>query len=108
MADPRVFLTNAVAKIDLAPARRFGKIVTINRSYVYGDEIDATLRVPDHFRDALSEAARRFDPKQDYLLLAGDHLQVACLAAMLGKQHGHFKVLRYDRIAGGYIEVLVG
>lgn len=103
----RVFLTNPV-KLDLTPAQQFGKIVVINRHFVYGDEINARYELPAHVQHELEEASRRFEPMNDYLLLAGDHLQVAALAAMLGKRWGRFSVLRYDRIAKGYVQVRVG
>ena len=102
----KVFAVNPV-KHDLSSAERYGKIVYISRRYVYGDEIDESHRIPDVVRRVMADAVDRFDPKTDYLLLAGDQLQLAAMCAMLGRRYGCVRVLRYDKIAAGYFEVLL-
>jgi len=63
--------------------------------------------MPGHVAGALDAAIRAFDPGRDYLLLVGDHIQVAALCAGLGARYGAFTVLRYDRQARGYVPVRI-
>lgn len=102
-----VFLTNPV-DLNLAPATQYGKILTVNTNYVFSDDLWPNDEIPMAYRTRLSLAANNFRPKDDYLLLAGDHLQVVHLAALIQKHHGRFRVLRWDRIAGGYVVCWTG
>src|SRR5688572_17978237 len=103
--DPQVFAVHSVAQQDLTPAENSGKLVYINRRYVYSDEIQEGL--PSAHMDRLIEAVRGFKPSRDYLLIAGDHLQIVAMAALLARAYKQFKVLRYDRELGGYVPVLI-
>jgi hypothetical protein len=100
--------------MDMTSAEKFGKLEYINRRYVYGDELrefvdpvhDTSSNViPVQFERNLLDAAFKFDPKGDYLLIAGDHLQLLSLVAMLAQRHGSFSVLRYDRNIDDYVPV---
>lgn len=107
MAKSKVFLTNPV-QLNLTPAMRFGRIVLINNDYVYGDELWPEDRLPKEISTNLSVSAALFSPSHDYLLLAGDHLQIVHMSAMIQSLHGRFRVLRWDRIAEGYVSCWVG
>lgn len=103
---PRVFVVHPTPQNDLKPAENFGELEYINRRYVYGDEIDEGM-LPSDVADRLVDAVRRFRPDLDYLLIAGDHLQIVTIAAYLARAHKRYQVLRFDREAGGYIPVWV-
>lgn len=90
--------------VNMAPAEAYGRLEIINSRFVYGDEIDGQS-MPSAFVEKLDVAANSFDPAQDYLLIGGDHLQFAWLAAALGSNYGEFRVLRWDRMARGYVPV---
>lgn len=100
-------LVYAVHKVreDLSQAENFGELIYINRRYVFGDEIEQTL--PRTFLQRLAHAAAQFRPADDFLLIAGDHLQLMVMCSMLSGLHRQFRVLRYDRIAKGYFPVLL-
>lgn len=91
--------------LDVSAAAEFGRIVYAAERYVYGDELGANGELPQDIEHKLLCAARRFKPDSDYLLLIGDHVQFVILASMISKLHGTFLMLRYDRIAKGYIPV---
>lgn len=103
----KVFLTNPV-DLDLNPAKQYGSIRTINRSYVFSDDLWPTDMIPGAIRWNIQAAARDFNPTLDYLLLAGDHLQVADMVAFIQHYHGIFRVLRWDRVAKGYVVCWIG
>lgn len=103
----KVFVPNNISH-DLSPAMSYGTLVFVNRRYIYADELGVNNRIPVNVRNLMLDAVDRFDPKEDYLLLSGDHLQMAHLCALLGQRYGSFRVLRWDKMAGGYYEVLIG
>jgi|SRR5580693_5871619 hypothetical protein len=115
---------------NIAPALRFGDFKFITGGYVYGDLLEKVRRpptlsvldfdpdatpttaeptydwgLPYTFQDSLEFATRQFRPDEDYLLVAGDHLQLLAFTTMLGQLHGSFIVLRYDRKLDDYIPV---
>jgi hypothetical protein len=90
--------------VDLKPVEAFGSLETINARYVYGDEIE-NQKLPPEFVAKLDIASNNFNPSTDYLMIGGDHVQFACMAAMLGSYYGEFRVLRWDRMARGYVPV---
>lgn len=92
---------------DLSPLLNFGEIRFVNSRFVYGDELDEHDGIPDQLWDPLVEAAEEFDPDKDFLAIAGDHLQVVQMAALLARKGESFRVLRYDRVAEGYFPVLI-
>src|SRR5690606_9936348 len=102
-----VFVTNAVS-LNLEPARQYGKIRVIGQGFVYVDMLWPDDRIPDDIAWGLQQAAQIFNVPTDYLLLAGDHLQVAHLSALIQHYQGEFRVLRWDRIAQGYAVSWVG
>ena len=107
-----------MTKDDTSAALQYGDVVHINMRYVYGDEIEDGC-IPQPVHEALRQAAAQFDPKTDYLLIVGDHLQLVAFAALLGRWAGYtgadvespqlrtFRVLRWDKKAEGYIPVWV-
>lgn len=119
---------------DISRALKFGELRYINKRYVYGDELeqvrhtpqagvldfDPTIRIPEsvtyHYnwtvpfemQRKLVDAARVFNAETDYLLIAGDHLQLLVMTAALARvYHRGFMVLRYDRKISDYIPVRV-
>jgi hypothetical protein len=98
---------------DLSAAHKFGEIRYVNRYYIHGDELERGLLSPDSgdwtipngYRVNMERAVAEFNPEADYLLIAGDHLQLLALAAMLTARHSTFMVLRYDRKIKDYIPV---
>jgi hypothetical protein len=101
-----VWLVNSV-KDDTSAALKWGEIRWISPRYIYGDELDEDGNIPPDFYVGMQSAANAFNPTDDYLLIAGDHLQLVTMAAMLGTRHPKFRVLRYDRQAQGYLPVWV-
>lgn len=92
-------------KDDLSTALVYGQLRYITDRFVYADEISDELEIPNYFLDRYKSAAQQFDPENDYMLLAGDHLQMVLFSAALSSFHSKFRLLRYDRIARGYFEV---
>lgn len=120
-------------KDDISPALQFGQVRYINHRYVNGDELERTVNIaslpsvtdfpvdpmrilgqtkidwtlPAAFDRNLRDAALNFNPVEDYLLIAGDHLQLLAFTAILSSRYPAFSVLRYDRRMGEYIPVLL-
>jgi len=87
---------------DISAAAEYGDVHYINTRYVYGDEIN-DQKLPHEVYMMLWRAAKEFDQDTDYLLLIGDHLQMVTFAALVQREHGEFRVLRWDRQAKGYV-----
>lgn len=87
---------------DVSAAAEYGDVKYINTRYVYGDEIEKE-ELPAELKASMTVAALEFDPLRDYLLLMGDHLQLAAFAAELSYCGHNFRVLRWDRQAKGYL-----
>ena len=92
-------------KEDLSSANVFGEVRYINSRYVTADELTTDKEIPDGFWSNLHKAAQEFDPYNDYMLIAGDHLQLVQFAALLSTELDSYNVLRYDRHAQGYYPV---
>lgn len=103
-----VFVVHGV-KDDISPALRFGELRYVNRFYIHGDELERTRdeknEIPRGYRKNMDRCVDDFNPKTDYLLIAGDHLQLLALTALLVPRFGYLDVLRYDRQLGDYIPV---
>lgn len=84
----------------------YGDLSYINHRYVYMDELDGDC-FPEAVKQSINRFADAFDPDRDYLLIAGDHLQLVAASAALGARYSSFKVLRWDRYANGYVPVKV-
>lgn len=95
------------ARIDLSSAGRFGSFEYVNDHYVYADQIRPDGSLPAEQQKRLVEAADDFNPATDYLLIAGDHLQIVAFAALLGKRWGTFRVLRYSNSSQTYFEAKI-
>lgn len=100
-----VFVVNMITD-DVSRAQAFGDLKYVNIRYVYGDELDGD-QLPAAFLIDIARHVELFDPERDYLLIAGDHLQLVQMAALLGKKFKRFRVLRWDRQAKGYIPVTI-
>ena len=99
-------------KNNIGDAKRFGDIEIINAFYVHGDELiegtpPGAWVVPPVADGPLWRAAKRFNPNADYLLLAGDHLQMVLFTAKLATLHPWFNVLRWDRQIRAYLPVRI-
>ncbi len=97
--------------VNIEDAKRFGEIEFINQRYAYPDETTEDGQLPVMFRRALDDVALRFSFNTDYLLIAGDHLQLIALSARLGSlQDAYtigFQVLRWVRDANAYMPVRI-
>lgn len=103
-----VFVVHGV-RDDISPARRFGSLRLVNHAYVHGDELERTVdeknEIPREYRKNMDRCVDEFNPATDYLLIAGDHLQLLALTALLAGRFGYLDVLRYDRQLNDYIPV---
>ena len=126
-----VFIVHPV-RDDLSPALKFGDFRFINQRYINADELDRappyytrsytdfapdlvdplaittveyTWTIPHSFNRNMSDAALDFVPATDYLLIAGDHLQIVAMTGVLFSWFPSFSVLRYDRRINEYIPV---
>lgn len=103
-----VFVVHELSpKTDISSAAVYGDIRFINHRYIFADELDGD-KPPKGFYDSILRSAADFLPKKDYLLIAGDHLQLVMMASALTELHAGFTVLRYEREAKGYIPVTIG
>jgi len=90
--------------VDISSAETYGELVLVNSRYIFIDEVE-NEQPPQSFVNNMLRVVDKFEPDDDYLLIAGDHLQLVMMAALLADRWGRFKVLRYDRKAGGYAPV---
>ena len=93
-------------KTDISSALTYGEVEYINMGYIFADYVREE-RPPRGFTSAMQLAADKFDQGSDYLLIAGDHLQLILMAAILNETVGDFAVLRFDREAKGYLPVII-
>lgn len=100
-------VTELGTKIDVSSAYVYGDMYYVNSRYVFSDELKND-RPPRGFILNIDKAADAFDPRKDYLLLAGDHLQMMMMASALAIRYVEFYVLRYEREAKGYVPILIG
>lgn len=104
-----VWVVNHV-KDDVSRAAKYGDLKYVNLKYVYPDElfvIGNENLIPLDVKNNLKWAAHDFDCANDYLLIAGDHLQLVLFSVMLGRRWPRFRVLRWDRQAEGYVPVTI-
>lgn len=87
--------------VNIQGATAYGPLKFINARYIYIDEL-SDGDIPVEFRNKMLKAVDGFEPDHDYLLIAGDHLQLIAMSALLYERWGNFMVLRYDRKAEGY------
>lgn len=102
----RVWLVHP-PKHDITPSGVYGVAQYVNRRYVYPDELTG-MSIPPAFSSRIDAAIDDFDPKEDYLMLVGDPLQMVTFAARLVHRYSSIRALRYDSIADGYIPITVG
>ncbi len=101
-----VFVVHSVPTIDITAALAYGDLKYVNSRYVYADEL-VEDQIPAPFVTKIAKAATEFVPASDFLLIAGDHLQLIALSSLLAIKHSKYRVLRYDREAKGYFPVLI-
>lgn len=101
-----VFVVHPITGNNIDDARRFGELQYVNDRFVYSDEIE-DRRIPETVSYNLRRAAHDFTPCVDYMLIAGDHLQLAQFAGLLGRMYGVFDVLRWERQANAYLPVRI-
>lgn len=99
-----VWAVHTIKDLDISSANAYGDIRFINNRYIYADEL-VDDDIPDEFGDRIEKAAEDYDPKSDYVLIAGDHLQLVALVAAVASRCPRLRVLRYDREAKGYLAV---
>lgn len=101
-----VYVVHSISNkdVDISSAEAYGELRLINGRYIFIDEIEDE-QLPAAFVTNMLRAVDGFDPNLDYLLIAGDHLQLVTMSALLADRWGRFKVLRYDREAKGYAPV---
>lgn len=101
-----VFLVHTLSNkdVNVSSAEAYGEIKLVNGRYIFIDEVE-NEQLPPTFVKNMLRAVDQFDPDHDYLLIAGDHLQIVAMSALLAERWGRFKVLRYDREARGYAPV---
>lgn len=92
--------------VDITPALCWGELRFINKQYLFADDLDDD-HPPQPMLDALQRCAEVFNPKTDFVLIAGDHAQLIIFSAMLAVRHPYFRMLRYDRQAQAYYPVRV-
>lgn len=103
-----IYVVHPLGKsIDLTQAQTYGGLFYVNNRYVYSDEIDDNGKIPFNVVENIRRAAHKFDPDRDYLLIAGDHLQLVTLASEISVRKGWYRVLRYDRVAQGYVPISI-
>jgi hypothetical protein len=96
-SDTRAF----VPSVNIGPAIRFGNLkVMLPGSSQFADGES----VADHLRPILADY--NFDAG-DSLLALGDPTIIAVASAILGRLHGRFTLLKWDRLARAYIPVNV-
>ena len=89
--------------INISAACRWGRIHYVNEQYVYEDELQSTGgALPSQVIERLNCAANEFDPAHDYMLIAGDHLQIVQFVLLLAEKRKAPRVLRWDRQSDGY------
>lgn len=107
MTTPKVWIASRVSD-DVGKAAEFGVLTHINTRYIYPDElVGANNELPSSFKRNMEEAVRSFNPDADYLLLAGDHLQLIFISALLASTYDRFRVLRWDRKLEHYVPSLI-
>lgn len=93
-------------RVNITPALSWGELRFINKQYLFADDLDDD-HPPQPMLDALRRCADVFNPKLDFVLIAGDHAQLVIFGAMLAVRHPYFRMLRYDRQAQAYYPVRV-
>lgn len=102
-----IYAVHPLGKTDVSSALVYGDVEYVNHRYIFADEI-AEGKPPAGFWKNIHGHLGEFNPNLDYLLIAGDHLQLLMITAWLAKRYDEFRVLRFDREAGGYVAVTIG
>src|SRR6266853_4943858 len=89
---------------DITPALNWGHFKFINAGYANPSDVINDV-LSQQIMENLIAAAQDFNPTKDFLLLAGDHLQLMQMSFLLAEQNKPYMVLRWDRHANGYYPV---
>lgn len=81
--------------IDLTPASEHGQVKVLLPS---GLNFHAAHPVITQLREGMAD----YNPHNDFLLPLGDPLVMAAAAALLGRAHGRFTMLKWDRFTRTY------
>ena len=103
----RVFIVHHL-RDDISPASEYGVFNYINSKYVYSNDVKMSGGgLPKKVLENIEMAAEDFDPENDYVLIAGDHLQIIAFTVALSIRYDRFTVLRWDRAIAGYFPVVI-
>lgn len=91
--------------LDLLPAQRWGQIRFINSGYLEASFLAEHGKLPKDPAERILGAATEFDKLTDYVLFAGDHVQLMQFCFFLAEQGKEFQMLRWDRESEGYYPV---
>jgi len=89
---------------DIGPASNWGNLRFINSGYANPSDV-INNGLSQEIMENLIAAAQDFNPAKDFLLIAGDHLQLMQMSFLLAERNKPYTVLRWDRHANGYYPV---
>lgn len=108
MKTPKVFITQVphrrdpetrafVPSVNIAPASEHGELVVMMPPRAaFHATADLVRQMKEHLKDYDHEAG-------DCLVAMGDPAVIAVACAILGRMHGRFTVLKWDRNVGRYL-----
>ena len=109
---PKVYITQVphrrdpetrafVPAVNIAPASEHGELVVMMPPRAaFHATADLVRQLREHLKDYDQEAG-------DCIVALGDPAIIAVACAILGKMHGRFTVLKWDRNVGRYLPALV-
>lgn len=84
-----------VPTVDISPAKAFGNLrIIIPSGLNFASAEDAIVQ--------LRGGLQTFNPEKDYLVPLGDPTVMVVAAAILGREHNSFRLLKWDRDARQY------
>lgn len=99
-----VWVVHPCDNTDIAPALNWGRFEFINAGYANPNDVVNNGLSQEIMKNLIS-AAQHFDNRKDFLLIAGDHLQLMQMSFLLAERNKPYTVLRWDRHANGYYPV---
>ena len=99
----RVFVIQRNPNLDYSDARRFGVLTPVIQRDVFPDDLPSRV---DKMKAVLEARLGNFDPDSDYLLLTGDPVAIFLAGALL-RDSRQVRVLKFDREAGRYYDVVI-
>ena len=101
-----VWVVHPCDNTDIAPAHNWGDLRFINAGYANPNDV-INRCLSREIMENLITAARDFNSNKDFLLIAGDHLQLMQMSFLLAERSKAYTVLRWDRHANGYYPVRI-